>query len=159
MVVVGVGRSERLCCNVWEDLHWADPTTLELLGLYIEQSPTVSMLNVLTLSTGVRATLDHALAHDAYYPQPPGTAPKWKALIGYQAAGKIVPSEVAEHIVAKSRLGCLCMWRKLTKTILESNYLQEESDRYTLAGPLSELTIPATLQDSLMGAVGPGGRR
>ncbi len=25
----------------WEDLHWADPTTLEVLGLVIEQAPTV----------------------------------------------------------------------------------------------------------------------
>jgi predicted ATPase len=32
---------------VWEDLHWADPSTLEILGLLIEQTPTVSMLNVL----------------------------------------------------------------------------------------------------------------
>src|SRR5215469_15771157 len=33
---------------VWEDLHWADPTTLELLGLVIEQTPTVPMLHILT---------------------------------------------------------------------------------------------------------------
>ena len=32
---------------VWEDLHWGDPSTLELIGLFIEQVPTVSMLNVL----------------------------------------------------------------------------------------------------------------
>jgi predicted ATPase len=32
----------------WEDLHWADPTTLEVLGLLIEQAPTVPMLHVLT---------------------------------------------------------------------------------------------------------------
>jgi predicted ATPase len=32
----------------WEDLHWADPTTLEALGLVIEQVPTVPMLHVLT---------------------------------------------------------------------------------------------------------------
>jgi class 3 adenylate cyclase len=32
---------------VWEDLHWADPSTLELLGLFIDQVPTVSMLHVL----------------------------------------------------------------------------------------------------------------
>jgi predicted ATPase len=25
---------------VWEDLHWADPSTLELLGLFIDQAPT-----------------------------------------------------------------------------------------------------------------------
>ncbi len=34
--------------TLWEDLHWADPSTLELLGLLIEQAPTVSLLIVLT---------------------------------------------------------------------------------------------------------------
>src|SRR5262245_31957595 len=32
----------------WEDLHWADPTTLEVLGLVVEQAPTVPMLHILT---------------------------------------------------------------------------------------------------------------
>ncbi|MFB3137585.1 MAG: adenylate/guanylate cyclase domain-containing protein, partial [Phycisphaerales bacterium] len=34
--------------QVWEDLHWADPSTLELLALEIEQAPTAPILNVLT---------------------------------------------------------------------------------------------------------------
>jgi predicted ATPase len=34
--------------HVWEDLQWADPTTLELLRIYLEQSQTASMMNVLT---------------------------------------------------------------------------------------------------------------
>ena len=33
---------------VWEDLHWADPSTLELLGLLQEQAPTVRLLTLLT---------------------------------------------------------------------------------------------------------------
>jgi predicted ATPase len=33
---------------IWEDLHWADPSTLEMLGLVLEQAPTVPMLHVLT---------------------------------------------------------------------------------------------------------------
>src|SRR5215475_14221809 len=33
---------------ILEDLHWTDPTTLELLNLVIEQIPTTSMLTVLT---------------------------------------------------------------------------------------------------------------
>jgi class 3 adenylate cyclase len=32
----------------WEDLHWADPTTLETLGMLIEQAPTAAMLVVAT---------------------------------------------------------------------------------------------------------------
>ena len=134
--------------NVWEDLHWADPTTLELLALYIEQSPTVSMLNVLT-----------------YRPEfvPPWTMhshmtpitlnrlerPEVEALIGHQAAGKALPLEVVEHIVSKAD-GVPLFVEELTKTILESDYLHEEADRYTLIGSLSEVSIPATLQDSLM---------
>jgi len=33
--------------NVWEDLHWADPSTLEFLGLILARardSPTLSIL-------------------------------------------------------------------------------------------------------------------
>jgi hypothetical protein len=32
----------------WEELHWADPSTLEMLRLILEQTPTVPMLHVLT---------------------------------------------------------------------------------------------------------------
>jgi class 3 adenylate cyclase len=32
----------------WEDLHWADPSTLEVLTLYLEQIPTIQVLTVLT---------------------------------------------------------------------------------------------------------------
>ena len=33
---------------IWEDLHWADPSTLELLGLLIDQAPTARMLTLVT---------------------------------------------------------------------------------------------------------------
>ena len=33
---------------ILEDLHWTDPTTLELLGLLLDQTPTASMLVLLT---------------------------------------------------------------------------------------------------------------
>jgi class 3 adenylate cyclase len=33
---------------VYEDVHWADPSTLELLGTLVEQAPTTPMLHVLT---------------------------------------------------------------------------------------------------------------
>ena len=72
-----------------------------------------------------------------------------EALIRHQAGGKSVPAEVVEHVVSKAD-GVPLYVEELTKTILESDYLQVEKDRYTLAGSLSELAIPATLQDSLM---------
>src|SRR6478735_6725083 len=33
---------------VWEDLHWADPSTLALLQLLMEQVPTARILAILT---------------------------------------------------------------------------------------------------------------
>src|SRR5262245_47217954 len=34
--------------SAWEDLHWADPSTLELLTLFLDQVPTARMLALLT---------------------------------------------------------------------------------------------------------------
>jgi predicted ATPase len=34
--------------SAWEDLHWADPSTLELLTLFLEQVPTARLLVLLT---------------------------------------------------------------------------------------------------------------
>src|SRR5919109_5635124 len=36
---------------ILEDLHWTDPTTLELLGLLLDQTPTAAMLVLLTCQT------------------------------------------------------------------------------------------------------------
>jgi class 3 adenylate cyclase/predicted ATPase len=134
--------------NVWEDLHWADPTTLELLGLYIEQSPTVSMLDVLTYRP------EFAPPWSMHSHMTPITLnrmerPEVESLIGHQASGKQMPPEVIEHIVEKAD-GVPLFVEELTKTVLESDFLREEEYSYTLAGSLSELAIPATLQDSLM---------
>jgi predicted ATPase/class 3 adenylate cyclase len=134
--------------QVWEDLHWADPTTLELLGLYIEQSPTVSMLNVLTYRPefvppwSMRSHMTPITLNRLERPEA-------EALIGHQAGGKQVPSEVVRHVVDKAD-GVPLYVEELTKTILNSDFLNEELDRYTLAGSLSEVAIPASLQDSLM---------
>jgi class 3 adenylate cyclase/predicted ATPase len=134
--------------QIWEDLHWADPTTLELLTLYVEQSPTVSMMNVLTYRP------DFLLPGSMRSHMTPITLsrlerPEVEAIIVHQAGGKAVPAEVVRHIVNKAD-GVPLYVEELTKTILESEYLSEETDRYTLTGSLADLSIPATLQDTLM---------
>jgi predicted ATPase len=121
---------------------------LELLVIYLEQSPTVSMMNVLTYRP------DFVPSWSMHSHMIPITLnrlerPEVEALIGHQASGKQVPPAVVEHIVAKSD-GVPLYVEELTKSILESDYLHDEGERYTLAGSLSEVAIPATLQDSLM---------
>jgi predicted ATPase len=134
--------------HVWEDLHWVDPTTLKLLELYIEQSPTVSMMNVLTYRPEFAPPWPMR-SHMTPITLNRLERPEVEALIGNQANGKAVPSEVIEHIVGKAD-GVPLYVEELTKTILQSDYLREEADRYMLTGSLSQVSIPVTLQDSLM---------
>src|SRR5207245_3090721 len=44
---------------IMEDLHWTDPTTLELLNLVIDQSPTASLLTVLTCRSHFQPAWHH----------------------------------------------------------------------------------------------------
>ena len=60
-----------------------------------------------------------------------------------------MPPDVVQHIVAKTD-GVPLYVEELTKMLLESDLLREEAQRYVLTGPLSEVTIPATLHDALM---------
>jgi predicted ATPase len=65
------------------------------------------------------------------------------------AHNKALPPEVVEQVVAKTD-GVPLFVEELTKMVLESGLLQEQAERYALAGPLPPLAIPATLHDSLM---------
>ena len=133
---------------LFEDVHWADASTLEVLDLMAER---VRQLPVLALIT--------------YRPEFP---PRWAgldhvntltlgrldrgeacAMIDQVSGGKQLPDEVTGQIVAKAD-GVPLFVEELTKTVLESGLLVEEAKRYRLDGPLPPLAIPATLQDALM---------
>ena len=47
-MAAGRGAEQQPVLAVWEDLHWADPSTLEFLSLVLDQVPTARMLTLLT---------------------------------------------------------------------------------------------------------------
>ncbi|HEX6122022.1 MAG TPA: adenylate/guanylate cyclase domain-containing protein [Ktedonobacterales bacterium] len=132
---------------VWEDLHWADPTTLELLGLVIEQAPTVRMLHVLTSRPTLsppwspRSHLTSLVLNRLERRQV-------EALIAQRAGGKALPTEVVQHIVTKTD-GVPLYIEELTKMLLASPLLREGT-QYVLTEPLRTVAIPDTLQGALM---------
>ncbi len=65
------------------------------------------------------------------------------------AGGRILPAEVVEHLVQKTD-GVPLFVEEMTKAVLGSSVLRADGDRYTLTGPLSEISIPASLHESLM---------
>ena len=60
-----------------------------------------------------------------------------------------MPESVLAELVRKTQ-GIPLFVEQLTKSVLESDLLTEQADRYSLSGSLSDLVIPATLHDSLM---------
>jgi predicted ATPase len=133
---------------VWEDLHWADPSTLEVLGLVLDQAPTARMLTLLTCRPELR---------QPWGPQAPVTQvilnrlghTQIETMIIHLTGGKALPAEVVQQVVVKTD-GIPLFVEELVKMILDSGLIREEADRYVLTGPLPPLAIPSTLHDSLM---------
>jgi predicted ATPase len=133
---------------VMEDLHWIDPTTLELLSLLVDQGPTVRVLAMWTF----RPDFSPPWTGRAHLTQiTVNRLPRRQAVevIRQMAHGKALPPDVVEQIVAKTD-GVPLFVEELTKMVLESGLLQEREERYELTSPLPPLAIPATLHDSLM---------
>jgi TOMM system kinase/cyclase fusion protein len=131
-----------------EDLHWTDPSTLELLNLLIDQTPTASILTVLTC----RPTFQPSWSHRSYLTEITVnrlSPTQVEQIVNRITDGKTLPPEVLAQIVERTD-GVPLFVEEITKAILESGQLQAVDGHYELVGSWSTLTIPATLQDSLM---------
>ena len=133
---------------VFEDAHWIDPTTRELIDLTIGRSDDLAVLIVIThrpefqWSYGAHANVTTLSLNRL------GRRDRL-AMVDQLTVGKRLPKEVEQEIVAKTD-GVPLFIEELTKTVLESGLLADEGDHYALTEPLPPLAIPVTLQDSLM---------
>ena len=131
-----------------EDLHWIDPSTLELLSLLIDQMASTRLCLMLTARPEFRSPWTMVAHLTALTLR--RFAPAQVVRLASQVAGdKTLPPTVLEEVVRKTD-GVPLFVEELTKVVLESGLLQEQEDRYDLTGPLPPLAIPATLHDALM---------
>jgi class 3 adenylate cyclase/predicted ATPase len=131
-----------------EDLHWTDPSTLELLNLLIEQTPTASLLTVLTC----RPSFQPSWSHRSYLTEVTVnrlSQPQIERMIERITDEKRLPPEV-RHLLVQRTDGVPLFVEEMTKAILESGQLKALDGHYEFIGSLSTFAIPATLQDSLM---------
>jgi class 3 adenylate cyclase/predicted ATPase len=133
---------------LFEDAHWADADSLELLDLAAERIRHLPVLALFTLrpdfeppwvglsnvSTLTLCRLDRNSA---------------ESLVTQVTGGRALPAEVMNQIVAKTDGNPLFV-EELTKAVVEGDILVKDVNGYRLDGPLPRLAIPATLQDSLM---------
>ncbi len=131
-----------------EDLHWIDPSTLELISLLIQRAASSRVFILLvyrshfTPEWGVPPRLTSISLNRL-------TQRQVTDMVVEIAGGKGLPAPVVEQIVSKTD-GIPLFVQELTKMVLESAWMKEVDDHYELTRSLPQLAIPATLHDSLM---------
>jgi len=143
----GLARKQPLLM-LFEDVHWADATSLEVLDLAIERVRRLPVLLLVTSRPEFEAPWK-GLPDVATIALQRLDRTEAETLVERVTGGRKLPAEVMAQIVAKTD-GVPLFVEELTKNVLESGLLVEDGERYRLDGPLPPLAIPSTLQDSLM---------
>lgn len=133
---------------LFEDAHWADSTSLELLDRIVERLKQLPVLLMVTFRpdfdpswTGQAQVTSIILGRLGQR--------ETRTLAARVAGDKALPAEILDRIIEHTDGIPLCI-EEMTKTLLESPLLREENGQYILAGPLPALAVPSSLHDSLM---------
>jgi class 3 adenylate cyclase/tetratricopeptide (TPR) repeat protein len=131
---------------LFEDLHWADPTTVEWLRRLISRIETMSVMLVITTRPETDLNLEQA---------PNVSTMRLDRLdrddsagLALQVAGATLPEKVIDLVVSKAD-GVPLFIEELTRSVIESGELRRVGEHFELVGPLPEHTLPDTLQDLL----------
>jgi class 3 adenylate cyclase/tetratricopeptide (TPR) repeat protein len=133
---------------IFEDVHWIDPTSLELLTVMVDQVPRLRVLLLINARPEFAPPWPH-YAHVTTVSLTRLSRSDGAAIIKRITGGKTLPEEVMNQILARTD-GVPLFVEELTKTVLESGVLQEQEGHYVLEHPLPSLAIPTTLHDSLI---------
>lgn len=133
---------------LFEDLHWADATTLDALDLLVKRTKGLPLLIVLTYRPEFQR---HWAGHDHVTPidLTKLTRAQSSAMIGRLAGAKALPADVVKEILTRTD-GVPLFIEELTKSILESGGLKDAGDHYEYLASSDSIIIPTTLRDSLM---------
>src|SRR5215471_11124064 len=133
---------------IFEDIHWIDPTSLELLTTIVEHVPQLRALLLVTARPEFTVPWP-SYPHMTTIPLARLGRRAGAALVDRVTSGKRLPKEVMDEILARTD-GVPLFIEELTKMVLESGLLQERDGHYVLERPLPSLAIPTTLHASLM---------
>jgi class 3 adenylate cyclase len=132
---------------VMEDIHWADPSTLELLDLIVRDRPPDRTLVCLTARPEFNDRWPAAQVQSVELSRLPSN--DVEALVAHVAGGRAIPESVVRRITERSE-GVPLFTEEITKALLESGALRLEGDHYGLLHPLDEHFLPSTVQGSLV---------
>jgi predicted ATPase len=135
-----------------EDVHWADPSTLELLGLVWEQLATLRVFAVLTGRPEFQAPgpWEGVLRPVPVFPLRPEQV---VTLVQQVAGSTVLPAAVVQQIVQRTA-GVPLYIEEVTKMVLAGGHGQDPGDTAARPASLPELGVPPTLHESLRARLG-----
>ncbi len=145
--LAGLAR-ERPVLALYEDLNWADPSTLELLDMVVERARVLPVLVVIAHRPQFSPQWS-GQAHVTALPLNRLGRRQGAAMALRVTVGKALPTEILDQIQERTD-GVPLFLEELTRTMLESGLMTDAGDHYELTGPLPPLAIPTNLHDSLM---------
>ena len=134
--MLGAARAQPTVIAI-EDLHWADPSTLELLQLLVEQGATARLLLLYTARPEFHAPWPPR-AHHTQITLNRLSSRNVRTMVGEVAAQKALSEETIATVVERTG-GVPLFVEELTRAVLESGDAK-----------LTGRQIPVTLHDSLM---------
>jgi class 3 adenylate cyclase/predicted ATPase len=132
---------------VFEDVHWIDPTSRELLDLTIERIRRLPVLLIITFRPEFSEAWSGA-AHVSTLLLNRLDAGEVTEL-AESVASKALPNEVVTHIAARAD-GVPLFVEELTRAVVEGGLLRDEGDRYALDRSIPSFAIPPSLHASLL---------
>jgi len=139
---------QRPVLALFEDMHWIDSTTLELLDMVVGRVPHLPVMLCITCRPEFHPPWT-GLAHVSTLTLGRLGQREASMLVAGVAGHKALPDEIMQRIIGRAD-GIPLFVEELTKTLLEGGMLREEDDRYVLDGSLPAFAIPSSLHASLM---------
>ena len=148
LAFVGAVAEQQPVLVIVEDLHWVDPSTLELLALLIDQAPTLRLYTVLTCRSAFQATWSFR-THLTSIALNRLTRLQVEDMVGQMLRGHRLRAAVLEQIVVKTD-GIPLFVEEVTKAVVEAGLGTAVPEQDAGSGPVPTVTIPATLHEALL---------
>lgn len=131
-----------------EDVHWADATTLDLLGLLAEKVADLPALLVLTHRPGLMLNWPNArnIHRIAVQALDRTTSERFVQAL---SPGRTMPAALVDFIVARSD-GIPYHMEALARRLTGPDICRDLGDRYEIVADLESIPVPQSLEDFLM---------
>jgi class 3 adenylate cyclase/ABC-type transport system involved in cytochrome c biogenesis ATPase subunit len=133
---------------IFEDAHWFDHSSNEVLHRVIKRLQTLPILLVITARPEFQPQWIN-LPQVTLQTLNPLSRHERTSLIEHLTGDKPLPEQVLQQIVERTD-GVPLFVEELTKTVVELEFLRDQADHCAVCGQVPEIALPASLQGSLV---------